>query len=310
MSPAYQVALALYRTNQEHTLGPVEMLDGHPGRWTSHCMTHEKRQSAQFGKALGGAGDRPIRIVDIEASNFGGWPIEVAIGDPIEGTIWSSLIRPHPAWDLARWSAQAQLIHGITPAMLERDGRAAAEVAEEVHQRLLLNWVISDNTGYDGPWMQMLMHVAGLHGPPMHDALEWIRVVVGVDTAAIDRAAQQNRTEWRNLRRRVHRAAADVAKGIHYFRVAIGLPGDGEYLERYAPSRVLTNDEQRRITDKRASPVTVWREHVGLSINELAARAYAMAEDIAALEDGQRPVRDDLIFEVAAALAIPIRELL
>lgn len=122
-----------------------------------------------------------------------------------------------------------------------------------------------------------------------------------------DRARRNSRD--RVSRRRAHRAAADVAKAIHFFRVAIGLPSEGAYLDRYAPSRMLSDDEQRRITVKGISPITVWREHLDISIDDLAARAYTTPAEIVALENGQRPVRDDLIFEVAATLDLPVPEL-
>src|SRR3954468_2528729 len=74
-------------------------------------------------------------VIDIEASGFGrgSYPIEIGFVLP-DGTAYCTLIVPDESW--THWDGDAERIHGISRALLQRHGRSASEVANELNQRL------------------------------------------------------------------------------------------------------------------------------------------------------------------------------
>jgi hypothetical protein len=66
-------------------------------------------------------------VIDIEASGFDGFPIEVGWCDQ-DGNCESHLIRP--AWDWTNWDIRAERIHGITRELLMAQGEAHDDVAQ------------------------------------------------------------------------------------------------------------------------------------------------------------------------------------
>ena len=74
-------------------------------------------------------------LIDFEASclpSYGqSFPIEVALaGTDASSCNW--LIRPDPQWEYWDWSEEAEALHGISRAQLEREGMPAAQVLEEL----------------------------------------------------------------------------------------------------------------------------------------------------------------------------------
>ena len=74
-------------------------------------------------------------LIDFEASclpEFGqSYPIEVALAR-IDGTSRTWLIKPSPKWRFWDWAEEAEALHGISQAMLEREGLPAGQVLAEL----------------------------------------------------------------------------------------------------------------------------------------------------------------------------------
>ncbi|MFC3175030.1 hypothetical protein ACFOD9_12290 [Novosphingobium bradum] len=119
----------------------------------------------------------PLAVIDFEATalSLESWPIEVGIAvapspdGPVE--IWSSLILPDPAWDIAaQWDPDAQRVHGINRRDL-RDGRAPAGVLAELNARLEPPWQVwCDGGPYDRHWLDCLVNAAGI--PPRFELVD------------------------------------------------------------------------------------------------------------------------------------------
>src|SRR3954469_12500957 len=83
--------------------------------------------SSRWTEAMAGR----VVFLDFEASSLTkrSFPIEVAwVFESGEGE--AHLIRPAPDW--TEWSAEAEAVHHIPRAVLERDGRSAEEVARRM----------------------------------------------------------------------------------------------------------------------------------------------------------------------------------
>jgi hypothetical protein len=100
-------------------------------------------------------------IIDVEASGFGrgSYPIEVGVALE-DGNTRCFLIRPAPGW--THWDAEAETMHGISRELLNKHGRPAREVAEQLNELLLYKLVYSDAWGHDQSWLALLFDVAGL----------------------------------------------------------------------------------------------------------------------------------------------------
>jgi hypothetical protein len=107
--------------------------------------------------------------LDFEASSLSvhSWPIEVGISwiEKKQVKTWSSLIRPHPAWDIADWSAQSEAVHQI-PLLDLQDAPPAAQVASEfltVTSGLILT---SDAPEFELHWLSRLLGAGGFTSAP------------------------------------------------------------------------------------------------------------------------------------------------
>lgn len=112
-------------------------------------------------------------ILDVEASGFEGYPIEVAVCDQ-DGTIISWLIRPHPRWAAWEWSQEAERIHGISRDLLDAAGLPVEVVARELVECIGAcvaagGSIYSDSPAYDGwvpgGWLYSLFEAAGVPSP-------------------------------------------------------------------------------------------------------------------------------------------------
>lgn len=103
-------------------------------------------------------------IIDIEASGFDGFPIEVGWCDQ-DGVAEGHLIRP--AWNWCGWDLRAERLHGISREYLTIHGEPHEAVAKQVACRLS-RWredqviVASDNPGFDQDWLVMLLRRANI----------------------------------------------------------------------------------------------------------------------------------------------------
>ncbi|MCW2411813.1 MULTISPECIES: hypothetical protein [unclassified Sphingobium] len=104
-----------------------------------------------------------VIAVDFEASclpQYGrSFPIEVGIAST-EGWSRSWLIRPHADWADWQWSEEAESLHGISRAQLERDGLDARCVARQLRAAVAGHEVIADSY-FDDAWSRTLFAAAG-----------------------------------------------------------------------------------------------------------------------------------------------------
>lgn len=99
-------------------------------------------------------------FLDFEASslNKDSYPIEVGwVGEQDDGE--SHLIRPAPGW--TDWDDQAASIHGITRAMLEREGEPHDRVCARLLEVFAGNTVLASAPSWDGHWLSMLLRASG-----------------------------------------------------------------------------------------------------------------------------------------------------
>ena len=101
-------------------------------------------------------------VIDIEASGLGpnGYPIEVGIvlGN---GESYEALVAPHQDWQ--HWDAEAEALHGITRAELERHGRPPSEICAELNALCRNRTLYSDCWVLDAPWLTKLYASAGMN---------------------------------------------------------------------------------------------------------------------------------------------------
>jgi hypothetical protein len=103
-------------------------------------------------------------VIDIEASRFDGFPIEVGWCDQ-DGNSESHLIRP--AWNWTDWDIRAERVHGISREQLADRGEpyeAAAKLVADMLARCRREGVIvaSDNPDYDREWLAKLLRRADI----------------------------------------------------------------------------------------------------------------------------------------------------
>jgi hypothetical protein len=143
-------------------------------------------------------------VLDLEASGFGrdSYPIEVGYVLP-DGASFCTLIRPEPGW--AHWDASAQSVHGIARDTAIRHGRAAADVARLLNERLRGMTAYTDGWAHDYSWLAALFEVAGLR---VAFRLENLRSLLH----------DQDASRWHEVKQQVagemgvqrHRASADA----------------------------------------------------------------------------------------------------
>lgn len=148
--------------------------------------------------------DPGVAVIDIEASGFGrhGYPIEIGYVLP-DGRAWCTLVRPAPSW--THWDAQAEHVHGITPAMLQTHGRPTAEVATRLNADLSGLVVYCDGWAHDYTWLNALYEEAGLR-----PAFRLESVVRLLDDETLGRLPQAQQAARHHLGGERHRASSDA----------------------------------------------------------------------------------------------------
>ncbi len=107
---------------------------------------------------------RPYALIDFEASclpEYGqSFPIEVALARVDGGSVqW--LIRPAPQWRYWDWSDEAQALHGLTRAQIEREGTPAAQVMAELNAAAAGYHIFAD-ADLDAFWLETLAEACGI----------------------------------------------------------------------------------------------------------------------------------------------------
>jgi DNA polymerase III epsilon subunit-like protein len=168
-------------------------------------------------------------FIDFEASSLSrrSYPIEVAWVFE-NGDAESHLIRPAPGW--IDWDPNAQAIHGIDRASLEREGTPHDIVARRMVELLAGHDLRTSAPSWDGKWLSVLLRGAGLprHSLRLRDndeaLVEAAQAILrgAVPEAELDRAARDliARVEPRETEPRAHRALAD-ARAEHALWLAV-----------------------------------------------------------------------------------------
>lgn len=143
-------------------------------------------------------------VIDVEASGFGAgsYPVEIGFVLP-DGSAWCTLVQPDETW--THWDGSAERLHGITRALCQRHGRAAAEVAGELNRRLAGRRVYSDNWAHDYAWLARLFDCAG-----SSPCFQLRHVHELMDEAAQSRFDAVRDGVARTLHLRRHRASSDA----------------------------------------------------------------------------------------------------
>jgi hypothetical protein len=143
-------------------------------------------------------------VLDIEASGFGrgSYPIEIGFVLP-DGTAYCSLIAPDDGW--THWDGDAERVHGISRALLQRHGRSVQEVARELNHRLDGRIVYCDNWAHDYAWLARLFDTA--ESVPTF-RLRHLRELMSEN--AVERFDAARAVVERNLQLRRHRASSDA----------------------------------------------------------------------------------------------------
>jgi hypothetical protein len=143
-------------------------------------------------------------VLDIEASGFGrgSYPIEIGFVLP-DGTAYCTLIVPDEGW--THWDGDAERVHGISRSLLQRHGRSAHEVAQELNQRLAGRTVYCDNWAHDYAWLARLFESAAI-SPTFK--LRHLRELMNENAA--ERFDNAREIVARSLQLRRHRASSDA----------------------------------------------------------------------------------------------------
>ncbi len=107
-----------------------------------------------------------IIAIDFEASclprHGRSFPIEVGIA--CRSTVRSWIIRPHDDWQGWDWTNEAQGLHGLTRAQVERDGQDVRQVLAELIMAVDGRRVVADSV-IDQYWLDTLATAAGGRSP-------------------------------------------------------------------------------------------------------------------------------------------------
>ena len=103
-----------------------------------------------------------IIVVDIEASGFAGWPVEIGWSLVGSGSCRSMLIRPDPSWSRDLWDPFAEEVHGISQEMLLSKGCDPRDVMACFLEDATGATLISDAPEFDQVWLDQLFDVSNL----------------------------------------------------------------------------------------------------------------------------------------------------
>jgi hypothetical protein len=129
--------------------------------------------------------------IDFEASclprHGRSFPIEVGLAGRDGVRSW--LIRPHPDWAGWDWTAEAQALHGLSLARIERDGLPAHVVMAQLADAVGGRRVIADSL-IDPYWLDTLAAAAGRAAPFAIDHVATLMDERQVEEAQIVAAVQ------------------------------------------------------------------------------------------------------------------------
>lgn len=163
-----------------------------------------------------------ILTIDFEASclprHGRSFPIEVGIAGP--GLSCSWIITPHAQWAGWDWTAEAEALHGLSRAQIEREGQPAEIVLSQLAATVAGARVFADSV-LDQYWLDTLAATQGVLAPFAIDHVSLLLDEQGADEARI--AAAMAWADTVSPAR--HRAAADAS----WLSAVVGhLTGPGE----------------------------------------------------------------------------------
>lgn len=148
-----------------------------------------------------------ILTIDFEASclprHGRSFPIEVGIA--AGGMARSWIIRPHAAWTGWDWTAEAEALHGLSRARIEREGEPASVVLAQLAAAVAGCRVVADSL-IDQYWLDTLADTEGVTAPFLIDHVSMLLDEWNVDAPRI--AAAMARADAVHADR--HRAASDA----------------------------------------------------------------------------------------------------
>jgi hypothetical protein len=158
-----------------------------------------------------------VAVIDFEASclpDYGmSFPIEVALA-PIDGPSHVWLIKPHPKWRYWDWSEEAERLHGLSLATIERDGLPAEQVLRELAEAAGGCRVYADSE-LDAYWQETLAEAVGVPAPfPILD-IGAVFLDMGVTRSEVDAAEAQARA----LLPKSHQADFDARRWAETIRI-------------------------------------------------------------------------------------------
>lgn len=166
-------------------------------------------------------------FLDFEASSLrsASYPIEVAWNAP-DGSIEAHLISPAgiPRW--TDWSVEAEKLHGISRALLLRDGKPPAWICRRMNHQLAGTMVYSDDPDYDGAWLAELFAASLCGGPAftVQSVDDFLMRLVGPRLGGRVQGLPQMEAMRQAARRQVagrHRAAWDVQYLVTLYTMAM-----------------------------------------------------------------------------------------
>ena len=105
-----------------------------------------------------------IVFIDIEASGFGGYPIEIgwAVVKGKEPILKDSRLIYHKDWlENGLWDPVAEAVHKISKDELLKNGISVTETATLLN-KIFPDFVLSDAPDYDGPWIKQVFEASGV----------------------------------------------------------------------------------------------------------------------------------------------------
>lgn len=129
--------------------------------------------------------------IDFEASclprHGRSFPIEVGLAGTDGARSW--IIRPHPDWAGWGWTAEAEALHGLSRARIERDGLPAHVVLDQLVEAVGGQRVVADSL-IDPYWLETLAAAAGRAAPFAIDHVATLLDERQVDEAQISEAVR------------------------------------------------------------------------------------------------------------------------
>lgn len=164
--------------------------------------------------------DLPL-ILDVEASALEhGFPIEIGIADPGQGTVHAWLVRPHASWAWDAWNPASEKIHGLKKSDLDR-GDDVQTVAQAILRVVDGRSLATDNPEFDGFWLSKLFEAAREDAPAVekHSLIDGVSALAqrhgraSADIGALNRARNSAVD---------HSAAGDAASWAAAIELVVG----------------------------------------------------------------------------------------